>query len=532
MYSPPPEFPDRPAADPAAGGQSTSNDRRRFIRRTVAPGVIGSLMITIGSWGVSLPPPTTTLVDLQPFDALRHTAVGLGLARALLILGTASLLQAWLVLGYDVLHHRIRDVRRMWITLAAWVAPLMIAGPLFSRDVYSYFAQGRLIAAGFDPYANGVSVLPGWFRDGVDPLWGETPTPYGPFFLMIERAVATLCGPNPILGMLVLRLVSIAGIVLMAVYVPRLAFLHGIDPSKALWLGVLNPLVLMHFVAGAHNDALMVGLIIAGLTMAAEGKPIAGILLVTLGGAVKPIGLVVLPFAALFWAGTHASWRRRIGIWFATAAISLATIVAMGAVIGVSFGWVRALSTPGTVKTWLSPATGIGLGIGNLAGYLHLGDVYDPAVTITRGIGMLVAVVIVLRLLLKPEGRSPVRGAALALVAIVLLGPVIQAWYLIWPLPLLAVTGLRKPWHLRAIIIGTVGFVLYGLWEFSASADWFVDWSDALTMFAAAATIVLVVLASPRERNLVLGSQFGHGIVPEDAPSRARAAQVVVRAPA
>ena len=524
MYSPPP--------DQAAQDGSAQDVRRTFLRRTIAPGTGGSIMITIGSLGVGWLPPTTPLADSQPFDALRNTAVGFGLCRALLIAGGALILQAWLVLGYDVLNGRIRDVRKMWITLAAWVAPLLVAAPLFSRDVYSYFAQGRLLAAGYDPYANGVSVLPGWFRDGVDPLWGETPTPYGPFFLMLERGVASLVGPNPVVGMLVLRLISVAGLALMAMYVPRLAFLHGIDPAKALWLGVLNPLVLMHFIAGAHNDALMVGLMVAGLTLAAEGKPILGILLVTLGGAVKPIGLVALPFAALFWAGMHATWRRRIAAWAGTAVISLGTIVVLGAFIGVGLGWVRALSTPGTVKTWLSPATGIGLGIGNLSSYLHLGDISDPAVTIMRGIGMLVAVGIVLRLLLMPERRSPVRGAALALVAIVLLGPVIQAWYLIWPLPLLAVTGLRKPWHLRAVIVGTVGFVLYGLWEFSASSDWFVDWYDALAMFAAAATIVLVVVASPKERNLVLGSQFGDGLVPEDAPARARAAQLVIRAPA
>ena len=523
MYSPPP--------DQAAEDGAADEARRTFIRRTIAPGTIGSVMITIGSLGVGWLPPTTPLVDSQPFDALRNTGVGFGISRALLIAGGAMILQAWLVLGHDVLHHRIRDVRKMWITLAAWVAPLVVAAPLFSRDVYSYFAQGRLIEAGYDPYANGVSVLPGWFRDGVDPLWGEAPTPYGPLFLMLERGVASLLGPNPVLGMLMLRLISVAGVALMAVYVPRLASLHGIDPTKALWLGVLNPLVLMHFVAGAHNDALMVGLMVAGLTLAAEGRPIAGILLVTLGGAVKPIGLVVLPFAALFWAGTRASWRRRVTVWIATGAMSLATIVILGAFIGVGLGWVRALSTPGTVKTWLSPATGIGLAIGNIGNYLHVGDISDPAVTIMRGIGMLIAVVIVLRLLLRPQGRSPVRGAALALVAIVLLGPVIQAWYLIWPLPLLAVTGLRKAWHLRAVIIGTVAFVLYGLWEFSASSDWFVDWYDALAMFAAAATIILVVVASPRERNLVLGSQFGHGLGPDDAPARARAAQLVVRAP-
>ena len=35
----------------------------------------------------------------------------------------------------------------------------------------------------------------------------------------------------------------------MAYYLPRLAFLCGISAPKALWLGVMNPLVLLLFVS-------------------------------------------------------------------------------------------------------------------------------------------------------------------------------------------------------------------------------------------------------------------------------------------
>jgi len=431
-----------------------------------------------------------------------------------------------------VLSGRIRDVQRMWILLASWCAPLVFAIPLFSRDVYSYFAQGKLVAAGLDPYnGSGVSMVPGWALDGVDPMWAETPTPYGPFFLMIERGIATLVGAQPVAAALLFRLVALGGVALLAYYLPRLAFLHGIDPVKALWLGVLNPLVLMHFVAGVHNDALMVGLIVMGLTLAAEKHPIAGLLVLGLAGSVKPIALLAVPFAGLLWAGRRAGWGRRIATWAGSAALSLGTIVVLGAMIGVGFGWLNALSTPGVVRTWLSPSTAIGMLVGGAGSLLGHPEVLDPAVTVVRDIAMLAAVVFVAWLCLRPEGRTPVRSAALAFAAVVVLGPVVQVWYLLWALPLVAATGLRRPWHLRAIILGTAAFVFYGLAESSATADSFIELQDGLAVVVSVAAVALAALASPRERELVLGDQYAAGLTPDDAPARARAQQLVVVGP-
>ena len=166
----------------------------------------------------------------------------------------------------------------------------------------------------------------------------------------------------PSSGALLFRLIALTGIALMIVYLPRLAHAHGIDPPKAVWLALLNPLVLMHFVAGAHNDALMVGLMVAGLALAVERHPIIGIVLIGLAGAVKPIALVVLPFAGLVWAGTRASWPQRIWAWVRASAIVLAVFAVLSVAVGVGLGWVASLSTPGTVRTWLSPPTALGHG--------------------------------------------------------------------------------------------------------------------------------------------------------------------------
>ena len=44
---------------------------------------------------------------------------------------------------------------------------------------------------------------------------------------------------------------------------------------SALWLGAANPLLLMHLVAGIHNEALMLGLMLTGTEFALRGIDLA-----------------------------------------------------------------------------------------------------------------------------------------------------------------------------------------------------------------------------------------------------------------
>jgi hypothetical protein len=171
------------------------------------------------------------------------------------------------------------------------------------------------------------------------------------------------------------------------------------------------------------------------------------------------------------------------------------------------------------------------MSLGGLISLLGLGDHVDLVVTVCRAIMMAVAIAFVAWLCLRPEGRTPVRSAALAFAAVVILGPVVQVWYLLWALPLVAATGLRRPWHLRAIILGTAAFVIYGLGESSATSSSFIELQDGLAIVVAVAAVVVALVASPRERELVFGDQYSAGVTPDDAPARARAAQLVVVGP-
>ncbi|HQR79888.1 MAG TPA: polyprenol phosphomannose-dependent alpha 1,6 mannosyltransferase MptB [Actinomycetota bacterium] len=492
-----------------------------FFVHYVVVGLVGSIIVAIGSLGVGWLPVNTSLYGNPVVEALRSPGVGVALARFCVIAGMALILQAWLVLGYDVLRGRVRELRALWWTLAAWCAPLLLTPPLFSRDAYAYYTQGKLLIQGLNPYDVGVAAESGWFNDGADPLWAESPTPYGPLYLLIERGVAEFVGPHPVWAAIAFRLWAVLAVAVLAVAVPVLAQRHGISAPKALWLAVLNPLVLMHFVAGAHNDALMAAAVVVGLLWAVDYHPIAGTLALALAISVKPIALIALPFIGLIWAGVNAGWWARIRCWIASGVIAGGVVIGLGLLSGTGLGWVAALSTPGAIRTWLSPPTAAGMLISAVVRAVGLGDHVDVLVTVFRAAAFLASVVILLWLVLRPAGRSAVRGAGLALLAVVVLGPVVQPWYLLWSLPLLAAAGLAGR-SLHAVLLLTSVLTLHGVAGTSATSDALFEFGDGLGLLLVTGLLVLIVWASPRERVLLLGDPGDPGLVPEDRPSQAR----------
>lgn len=130
---------------------------------------------------------------------------------------------------------------------------------------------------GFDPYAVGPVVNPGILLDNVSNVWTTTTTPYGPVHLLLADAIVRLTGENVIAGTMLLRITMLPGLALMMWAVPHLATKLGGNTSIALWLAVLNPLVLIHLIGGVHNEMLMVGLMAAGIALALERKHLFGI---------------------------------------------------------------------------------------------------------------------------------------------------------------------------------------------------------------------------------------------------------------
>lgn len=434
-----------------------------FVARHVAPGTAGTSLVTLGALGVGWLPEHRGLADVGAVSVLRNTTLGTLCSGVVLVAGILLLLFAWLQLGQDMRRGYLPDVKRLWLTCAAWCAPLIISAPLFSRDVYSYVAQGKLAAAGIDPYEHGPSALAGWAADGVDPLWADSPTPYGPLFLVFGRAFVHVAGPDTYLAAMEFRLLALVGVGLLAWAVPRLARDFGASPAMALWLAVLNPLVLMHFVSGAHNDALMVGLIAAGMALTLRNRPFVGLLAVAAAGAIKPIGLLALPFVGVLAAGYGAPLQAIARRWVLVCAVTLSMFVGLSIVTGTGWGWTDAVGNSSSVRTWLSPSTALGMTLGSgfeVGGF----DATDTLVMVCRTVGSVIAFVAVGYLCVARARSAPVRAAGLALLAVVICGPVVQPWYLLWALPFLAVTLVgRVDRTLRMMTAGTVALTVFTL---------------------------------------------------------------------
>lgn len=432
-----------------------------FTARTILPGATATGLVALGSLGVGWLPADGAVSGLLGAGALRSSTLAQVSATTMVLAGVALLVYTWLVLGSDVRSRWVSDPRWLSAALAGWCAPLILAPPMFSRDVYSYVAQGRIADAGLDPYVEGPAVLPGFAQAGVDPAWAQTPSPYGQLFVVLGERISELAGPNTYVAAILFRILALGGVALLAWAVPVLATAFGADPVRALWVGVLNPLIPIHFVAGAHNDAIMIGLIAAGFAVAARGKPIVGVAMVALGGAVKPIGLLAVPFAALIWAGARAPFARIVARTIAASAISIGVLVGLALATGTGSGWLQSISTPGEVRTWLSPPTAIGMIMGaafDAGGY----DMTEELVTGARGIGLLIGVVAIAWLCLRRTPTHPVRSAAIGFLILIACAPAVQPWYFLWALPLLAASAQTKRQD-RTIMWVTIVLVIFSV---------------------------------------------------------------------
>lgn len=411
----------------------------RLLDRYRILGLAGSLALAVGGIAAGALPRDDPFSRFRVVGWMRASEP---LALAVGYAGLALLVVAWLFLGRRVGTPDGPGRRSLLVTLGVWSAPLILAPPMFSRDVYSYGAVGWMVHDGASPYFWGPGAIPdNPYLVDVPDLWSHTPTPYGPAFLQLARWVVDLSGDRTVPTVLGMRLIALVGVLLLVRYVPRLAALCGVPAGRALWLGVLNPLVLFHFVSGAHNDALLMGLMVAGLVLVMERKPALGILLVTLAMLVKAPAALALVFIVPFWAQHLTGRWRLVRSAAGVGAISGAVVAFVSWATGLGYGWIGALNTPGTVRNWLSVSTLIGEAFGFVFQTFGVGDdrsVMDQSIKVSRGIGGLIAIVLVLLLLARMERRGFVASLGLGLVAVVALSPVVQPWYLLWGFVLIA----------------------------------------------------------------------------------------------
>ncbi|PPF70002.1 hypothetical protein C5E16_03565 [Clavibacter michiganensis] len=456
-----------------------------------AVGLAGSLVLLLASFVVGHTPAESGLSRMPVIGALRVSALATGIGSVAVVVGGVMLTAGWLLLGALLPRLGAAGLRATLRLAVLWSVPLLPSAPLFSRDVYSYIAQGRVLGAGLSPYEHGPAVLDDWRSTGVDPLWSHNPAPYGPLFLAVERVIG---GIDEALGVevavLAARGVAVLGVVLMVACGLRIARRRRIDPVRTVWFLAASPLVAFNFVMAAHNDALMLGLLVAGLLAAIDSRPVLGVLLVTGAVAVKPIALLALPIIAI----VHAEMRARrvddrapagvavdgsVGAvpglrpptrdprvwaaWIASAVATMGLLALAGELLGVGLGWISALSSPVSVVSWFMPF-GIAAGaVGPLVEALG-----GPGGAVEGGIktaGILLGFAGAAWCILTTRTLSGEARLALAFACVVAMSPVVYPWYGLWVLVILAVVGIADGAAMSLAVSATVFLVGVNLLE-------------------------------------------------------------------
>jgi len=178
----------------------------------------------------------------------------------------------------------------------AVVMRLLVIGddPFLSTDIYRYVWDGRVQAAGINPYAlvpadpalaslRDAAIFPNINR--ADYAVTAYPPAAQAFFLAVTRIAETL---------VMMRLAMVAcEVVIIAVMIDLLRQLRL--PTTAVVAWAWHPLAIWEIAQGGHVDALMVALLMLGVWLLVRNRAIAGAVLVTLAALVKPYAVLALP---------------------------------------------------------------------------------------------------------------------------------------------------------------------------------------------------------------------------------------------
>lgn len=467
------------------------------LRRFVAlrwMGTMGSLLMGLGALGAGAFPVVGNPYPDYPGGGFM--ARMLTTSSIITLLGVGFLVLAWVLMAPFVstslampLAGSSRHASRVSIpmlrrTFVAWVLPIAITAPLFTQDIYSYLAQGAIVASGMDPYAAGPVDLLGPdhpLARSVPFIWAHSPSPYGPVALSFASAISILTQNSIVLGVLAHRFLSVVGLVCAAWGVVKLAGRCAVSKQAALWLGILNPLCMLHLIGGIHNEAVMLGFMIAGMEIALRGidngiahgfRPgnlraisrfALGGALVTCGGLVKITGFIALGFIGMALARAlvnkgHGRWVSLAFAVLAQCLILVVTTAVVTAASGIGLGWVTGQGGAATIRSWMSITTDVGVIAGVISSWLGLGDHTEYMLKFTRLVGLAIAGGFMLRMLLATfRGRiHMIGGYGAAMFVMVVLFPVVHPWYLLWAIVPLAAWANRPLFRVLTVIYSAV----------------------------------------------------------------------------
>jgi hypothetical protein len=396
---------------------------------------------------------------LEPLGAAVYSAPAIALAVVFLWLAAAYVV-ALLLLTRQAAGRAALPL--VLVAALVFQTTLLFLPGLFSQDVFSYIAYGRLsVLYDLNPYVWPPSATP---KDLVLPwvatIWRTYPAPYGPVWLDVQWLMARLFGEVPIAEQALAyrafgQCLLLINLGLLWAVLGRLTPLDRAQRTTALAALAWNPLVLFEVGANAHNDALMVTFsLLAALLLGRAGIGALSASAFTLGALIKYLSGV-----GLLWAGL-ASAARLDGLH--SRVLRLALIALLGAVLVVVMAWPW-LELPDSLEPLLDETANVGyvnslpdsIGLALADQVLHplTGLSVELAREITRGaerVLLLAAFGIYLvwetrRVCATPTAAAVTRATARScLIYILLVSTSVQTWYFCLPVALALGLGWRS----------------------------------------------------------------------------------------
>jgi alpha-1,6-mannosyltransferase len=317
--------------------------------------------------------------------------------------------------------------KRSAIILIGALHAIVFAGPiLLSTDVFSYIAYSRMgIEHGINPYLHGpITILHDPVYRYVGQNWKHVTTAYGPLYTLLSYPLAPLGVKGALWGMKLEALLASIGTLALTW---RCARAREVNPVPAMLAVGANPLYVIYGLGGAHNDLIMLFLMMAAVSFTLAGRDAAAAASVVAGALVKATVAALLPFMIL-------SRRRLAPILGAVAALGLGALIGYAAfgIHGVDVA--AALNRDAALVSTDSFPTEIAHLFGKPGVFPVDHDLLKAAL-----------VLIVLHLLWRTwRGYDWVAASGWTLLAISVTSTWLLAWYTLWPLPLAVITRDRR----------------------------------------------------------------------------------------
>lgn len=306
----------------------------------------------------------------------------------------------------------------------------LLAPPLLSHDVFSYIAYARLgVANHLNPYTHAPLDIPhdpGFTHAGSV----DASSAYGPAFTLLTYPLSPLGVPAAFWILKVVAALSSLGVVAL---VWRIAQRLGRDPLVPAMAVGLNPLVLVHVVGGAHNEALTLLITMAGIALWLAGSRRTGAAVATLAAGIKASAGLVVPFLVV------GDIRRRL-------APAVAAAVALVAVGLIAFG-THALDAFTLISSNQDRTSRYSLPYkaAQLLGALLPGDRLDYRDGVRLAFGVVFAAAFLWLLWRAWRGLiDPLDAIGWATLAILVASAWLVPWYILWLLPFAALSRDRR----------------------------------------------------------------------------------------